>query len=395
VQDPCRIGTAPFLDGVVVHDGRTGRLFQLNHTAAQVWRSLRDGDPEDAILGTLARAHGLDPVAVRGDLEAFAQAVRSAGLLGPGEVRKEGVVLRPPRERPALDAAYRLGEIAVRVTCYPADIATAFAPLAAPALAANGVLPQARLALFSARGGFVLTCDDRVVDCLDTPPAARWAMVRQLVSTSTRRSWLALLHAGAVASPAGCVLLCGDSGAGKSSLLAGLVHAGFPFMADDIVPLEGGSRLVWPVPLAISIKNGSWPVIGALFPELADAPEIYFGARRMRFFWPECRAVDADAPGHPAAAVLFPRYLKDAPVALTRLDPAQSLTLLGEGGSLLPTTDAGLAEFLMWWGRLPAYQLAYGRLDEAVAAVRVLTDGLRAGHNGVASRLGGSIAAAP
>jgi Coenzyme PQQ synthesis protein D (PqqD) len=104
VQDPCRIGTAPFLDGVVVHDGRTGRLFQLNHTAAQVWRSLRDGDPEDAILGTLARAHGLDPVAVRGDLEAFAQAVRSAGLLGPGEVREEGVVLRPPRERPALDA---------------------------------------------------------------------------------------------------------------------------------------------------------------------------------------------------------------------------------------------------------------------------------------------------
>ena len=37
------------------------------------------------------------------------------------------------------------------------------------------------------------------------------------------------------------------------SLLAGLVHAGFPFVADDIVPLEEGSGLVWPVPLAISI----------------------------------------------------------------------------------------------------------------------------------------------
>jgi Coenzyme PQQ synthesis protein D (PqqD) len=395
VQYPCRIGTAPFLDGVVVHDGRTGRLFQLNHTAAQVWRSLRDGDPEDVILGSLVHAHGLDPVAVRGDLEAFAQAVRSAGLLGPGEPGEEGAVLRPPRQRPALDAAYRIGEIAVRVTCYPAEIAAAFAPLAAPAIAPGGPLPQTRLALFRARGAFVLTCNDRVVDRLDTPPAARWALVRQLVSTSTRRSWLALLHAGAVASPAGCVLLCGDSGAGKSSFLAGLVHAGFPFMADDIVPLEEGSRLVWPVPLAISIKNGSWPMIGALFPELADAPEIHFGGRKMRLFWPERRAVGADKPGWPAAAVLFPRYLKDAPVALTRLDPAQSLTLLGEGGSLLPTTDAGLAEFLRWWGRLPAYQLAYGRLDEAVAAVRVLTDGLGAGHNGAASGLGASIAAAP
>ncbi len=396
MQYPCRIGTAPFLDGVVVHDGRTGRLFQLNHTAAQVWRSLRDGDPEDAILGTLAHAHGLDPVAVRGDLEAFAHALHSAGLLGAGEPGEEGAVLRPPRQRPALDAAYRIGEIAVRVICYPAEIAAAFAPLAAPALAPDAARPQARLALFRARGAFVLTCDDRVVDRPDTAPAARWAMVRQLVSASTQRSWLALLHAGAVASPVGCVLLCGDSGAGKSSFLAGLVHAGFPFMADDIVPLEEGSRLVWPVPLAISIKNGSWPVVGALFPELEHVPEIQFGGRRMRFLWPGRRAVGADAPGRPAAAVLFPRYLKDAPVALTRLDPAQSLILLGEGGSLLPTTDAGLAEFLRWWGRLSAYQLSYGRLDEAVAAVRVLTDGLGAGRNGAVSGLGGAlIAAAP
>ena len=53
-QHSCHIGSAPFLDGVVVHDGRTGRLFQLNHTAAQVWRSLRDGHHEDAIVGSLA-----------------------------------------------------------------------------------------------------------------------------------------------------------------------------------------------------------------------------------------------------------------------------------------------------------------------------------------------------
>ena len=395
MQYPCRIGTAPFLDGVVVHDGRTGRLFQLNHTAAQVWRSLRDGDPEDAILGALAHTHGLDPVAVRGDLEAFAHAVRSAGLLGPGEASEEGVVLRPPRERPALDAAYRLGEIAVRVTCYPADIAAAFAPLAAPAMAPNGTLAQTCLALFRAGDDFVLTRDGRLVDRLDTPPAARWAMVRQLVSAGTRRSWLALLHAGAVASSHGCLLLSGDSGAGKSSLLAGLVHAGFPFVADDIVPLEERSGLVWPVRLAISIKNGSWPVIGSLFPELADAPVIRFGGRTMRYLWPGTRAVAVNSAGYPAAAVLFPRYVKDAPAELIRLDPAQSLTLLGEGGSLLPTTDGGLAEFLVWWGRLPAYQLSYGRLDQAVAAVRVLTDGLGASRNRAASGPAGSIASDP
>ena len=90
-------------------------------------------------------------------------------------------------------------------------------------------------------------------------------------------------------------------------------------------------------------------------------------------------------PGTRLPRVLFPRYVKGAPAELTRLDPAQSLALLGEGGSLLPTTDGGLAEFLAWWGRLPAYRLSYGRLDEAAAAVRALTEGLGAARNGGAS----------
>ena len=393
-QHSCRIGTAPFLDGVVVHDGRTGRLFQLNQTAAQVWRSLRDGANEEAIVGALARTHGLDPAALRGDLAAFVGAVRRAGLLGPDEAFAGGAAaeLRPPRGTPALDAAYRVGGVVVRVTCYPAEIAAAFAPLAAPAMMPDGTSAQARLALFRARGAFVLTCDDRWVERLDTAPAARWAMVRQLVSAARRRPWLALLHAGAIALPAGCLLLCGDSGAGKSSLLAGLVHAGFPFVADDIVPLEEGSGLVWPVRLAISIKNGSWAAIGSLFPELAGAPIVRFGGRTMRYLWPDARAVAVDSAGYPAAAVLFPRYVKDAPVTLTRLDAAQSLALLGEGGSVLPTSDAGLAEFLVWWGRLPAYQLCYGRLEAAVAEVRALTDGPRESRNGAASGATAAIA---
>jgi hypothetical protein len=83
--------------------------------------------------------------------------------------------------------------------------------------------------------------------------------------------------------------------------------------------------------------------------------------------------------------VLFPRYVQDAPVTLTRLGAAQSLALLGEGGSVLPATDGGLAEFLAWWGRLPAYQLCYGRLEDAVSEVRELTDGLREIRDGAPS----------
>ena len=387
-----RIGTAPFLDGAVIHEPRTGRLFQLNHTAAQIWCALRAGEHEDVLVRDLARAQGAHPATVRRDLEAFVDALRSAGLWGAPEAeRRHAAPPRPPQEMPALEATYRVGEVTLRVACYPADVADAFAPLAAPALAPDGTVAQGCLSLFRHCGGFVLTGDDGFVEYLDTAPAARWAMVRQLVSAAGAGSWLALLHAGAIALPAGCLLLCGDSGAGKSTLLAGLVHAGFGFMADDIVPLKQGTGLAWPVGLAMSIKRDSWPAIGALFPELAAAPIVRFGGRTMRYLWP--RNTAPDTTGHPIAAVLFPRYAKEEAATLCRLDPVRSLALLGEGGSVLPATDAGLGEFLARWSRLPAYQLSYGCLDEAVREVCALTEGLRERPDGATPGTPGGVAA--
>jgi hypothetical protein len=369
---PREVACAPFLDGLVLHQACTGRLFRLNRTAARAWPPLRAGVPEEAIARELARFDTtVDPKAVRRDLAAFAVAARRAGLLGADEPRDDVEAPPAPEGRPALDAAYRVGEAVVRVACHPADVAAAFAPLAAPA-AAPGEGGRSRLTLFRDRGGFVLARDGRLAGRATTAPAARWALVRELIRAGARLPWLALLHAGAAAVPArGCLLLCGGSGAGKSTLLAGLLHAGLGLVADDVLPLEA-SGLVRPVRLAISVKRGSWPVVGAMFPELADAPSVRFGGRVMRHLWPERHAVAGG--GLPSAAVLFPRYAAGAPVSLVPLDPVRALVLLGEGGSVLPDTDAGLAEFLAWLGRVPAYALAYGRLDEAVREVRALTE---------------------
>jgi hypothetical protein len=386
-QQPCRIGVAPFRGEVVMHDARTGRLFQLNHTAARVWRSLRAGIAAEAIVDEFVRLHDAKPATVRRDLEAFVDASRRAGLVAPYQAAKPSVAEPDlPRDTPALDAVYRVGEVAVRVSCYPAAVAAAFAPLAAPARLPDGPTEvEARLALFRDQGAFVLRRDDRIVEKPDAAPAARWALVRHLVSAGGRGRWLALLHAGAVATPAGCLLICGESGAGKSTLLAGLVHAGFAFVADDIVPLEEGTGLVRPVPLAMSIKQGSWPLVGPLFPELADAPTVRFGGRTMRYLWPDGYAPTTGAAAYRVAGALFPRYAGDSPATLSPLDPVRSLALLGQGGSILPYADDGLAEFLAWWSVLPAYQLTYGRLDEAVAKASALIDRLRQGSESAAS----------
>src|SRR5262245_61757424 len=121
VEQPDRFATAPYSDGVVIYDPLTGRLFHLNRTAARAWSLLREGGREEAIVAEFAREHGSDASAVQRDVETFVAALREAGLLKSRQTadRHTIVAAAPPGGSPALDAVYRIGEIAVRVVCYP------------------------------------------------------------------------------------------------------------------------------------------------------------------------------------------------------------------------------------------------------------------------------------
>ncbi len=68
---------------------------------------------------------------------------------------------------------------------------------------------------------------------------------------------VATLHAAAVATEAGAVLLLGRSGIGKSSLAAALVERGYPLLADDVtgVMLDAGGR---PVALSACAHQKLW-----------------------------------------------------------------------------------------------------------------------------------------
>lgn len=69
------------------------------------------------------------------------------------------------------------------------------------------------------------------------PTAAAWV----------QQGYLAL-HAAAVATPTGAVVIAGPSAAGKSVLAATLAQHGFPVLADEVTPLN----LLDPVPLAVA-----------------------------------------------------------------------------------------------------------------------------------------------
>jgi hypothetical protein len=82
----------------------------------------------------------------------------------------------------------------------------------------------------------------------DAERVQRFLCMTPLAALLYQRGVLAL-HAAAVAGPSGAVLLAGDSGAGKSALLAALVARGWPMLTDDLamVDFDAAGRLaVWP-----------------------------------------------------------------------------------------------------------------------------------------------------
>lgn len=87
----------------------------------------------------------------------------------------------------------------------------------------------------------------------DEAEICRFLRMTPLAVLLLQRGFLAL-HAAAVAGPDGAVLIAGDSGAGKSALLAALLQRGWQLLADDIG--------------AVALSENGIPMVYPLFPEM-------------------------------------------------------------------------------------------------------------------------------
>ncbi len=76
-----------------------------------------------------------------------------------------------------------------------------------------------------------------------------------------------LLHAAVIARGDAVAVLPGDPGAGKSTLVAALVHRGWRLFSDELALISPADGMVWPVPRPVSLKNESIDVIRRFVPE--------------------------------------------------------------------------------------------------------------------------------
>ncbi|MCC6198407.1 MAG: hypothetical protein IT518_28485 [Burkholderiales bacterium] len=354
----------------------TQELHLLNATATLIFRLIEEGYDEAGAGAEVARLGGIAPArAARFVAAAMAQLrdVRSGSPRQPAAADTVDVPWRA--SRPAETRRYRFLGSTFEVRY----------PTAAHKACVHPVLAH-------------LACADRgaadvVVDCVTTPDreviyrdrksfgasataAGVAPIVKSLVWTTAvnRCSFFLDIHAGVVGGAAGCVLLPGSPGSGKSTLTALLAREGYEFLSDEIALLTQDTLSVIPAPLAICVKeSGIGPLAGA-YPQLPQLPLHLRGdGKRVAYLPPPPQSLSTDAAPRPVAALVFPEYSPRRPARLAAVPKAAALKRLLDECVVVRALDAvKVAALVRWIVRTPCYHLRFGSATQAVGKIRAV-----------------------
>lgn len=321
----------------------TGAIVMLNADAFENWQAFKSGGRADPDW----HAAGL------------------VGLANPSPARSPVAMYRSDHPSPALDATYGTVGRAVRVHCMDAVLGSLLAAALLP-LKVDSAIELADLSILNSADGFDLVLGDSGIERgLPRAIARRRVLDHVFASLAPVADRSALLHASAVRIDGRTVLLAGESGSGKTTLTAALVAAGADFLGDDLVALNRDGRRVLGLPTALSIKEGSWPVVRELFPELADQPVLVSRGIAIRYL-PLAFAREGLTEWEEASTLVFPSYEPDAKLSCAQLSPEAALALLIRSGTDPDGTPRRIAPLARFASETPAIQLVYGDLKSAV-----------------------------
>ena len=173
-------------------------------------------------------------------------------------------------------------------------------------------------------------------------------------------------HAGMVRSPGGTtVALLGEPDAGKSTLVGGLVQAGWAYLSDEIAAVELGSRDLVPYPKPPMLSPASRSVLGLA----ADAPPVL----RADHLRPGAAVPLAERP--PLDHFVVVSYRADRPTAVSVVAELDRLSTLAPHLLNLRRTGRPGLETLVHLARtLPLHRLDRADLDDGVRAIAALTN---------------------
>ncbi len=354
---------AEFLDGAFVFDVATDTYHRVGPVAASL---LRDDVAHTLteIVDLIAETTGGDQSRIESEVTAGIEALLEAGLLNRREtcwlpspvvgsqLEQHGGPLSVPlsvHDRPIIFRSreqHLLGEIEARLG---ADTFACRHTDREPVVFDVVLSEDGRVALHAAE-----------VWDFPSPEAFHVQLPGAINDFAARSHSVAILHAGAVVTPSGRVLvISGAPEAGKSTLVGALVQQGCRYLSDELigVDLETGALLPFPKPLELDETSCRALGVDAAHPPHVRLEELCRGAEALH------------DPVHAVDEVLMPVYRASAEFQTTLLDVEEGAkALLGQTLNMSRVLEPGLRAVCDLAAATPVTRIVHGD-SVGVAAV--------------------------
>lgn len=382
-------GTHLFMlgDEAVLYSHRAQELYSFNTAAALIWCSLELGKTCAETTSVLARALRCSPDQALAHNESCLAQWASLGILAgserPVEERRPqtGAIapgpkpdLPPLQETPAMiERRYRLLGTGVRVQ-YQSDpentwVHPVLAHLEAPA--ADCATTVTVTSNGEEHGVYV---DGRPFGkCSGLDRLAPYVKAALWQAAIGNHRYFLHIHAGVVSDGESLILLPAPSGRGKSTLTAGLVHAGFQYFSDEVALIEEDGFRSIPVPMSFCVKSAAWDLLAPLYPELLNLAAHQRPDRKVvRYMPPPPRSLPTDlGRSLPVRRIIFPWYQPGSTTALRSLSQGEALSRLLSQCLAVPLDldPERVAALVHWISGVEAHELIMSSLDDALALV--------------------------
>jgi len=183
-------------------------------------------------------------------------------------------------------------------------------------------------------------------------------------------NWMMTVHAAAVTDGDSAIVFPAMAGSGKSTL-ATLLHAhGFSLLSDDFLAVDIPNKHVYQLPVAATIKQGSFDVLTPHYPELNEIVlERAYTGKQVRYL-PVSNSINTNK-GFAAKNFVFVTYSEDNTFSFEKVSKKKALQSLLEETWVNPTPSI-VTEFFNWFDKTTFFELKYTKTSDALGVVSSL-----------------------